>query len=429
MWSKFRNSRVFYAILALLAAIVCWLYVDLARAPDANVPINGIPVSFIGTESLQEKELLLLDEQPTINIVVSGPRSVITKLNRNNITITASAANITEAGFYSLDCTINLPSSIVSTSSRSVRVASKSASAVDVTVVQMVRKTVPIRPEFTGTVAEGRFYDEDSFALQQHELEISGEESTVNAVSYAKVVLSETNLTDTWTGWLDVILCDQEGQALQLDNLSMEVTSISATFFVECTKEIPLTVTLNPGGGATAANASYTIDPKTITVSGQEVVLDSLDEINLGSVDLGQVITTGEYQFDIELPAGASSMNNITTASVQVSINGLETRRIVTSNIQLVNAPSGFNYNYNNNLEVRVRGKAEDFQMLMNDDIQVTLDLSQVDVVEGATVIVPAQVEIIGISELGVLGSYSVDVTVEQAGTPTDDSILPAETP
>lgn len=412
MWSKIRDSHGFYALVAVLAAIMCWLYVDLARQPAVRVQINNIPVSFTDIKTLEDNDLLILDEQPTISIVVEGPRSVITKLSRNNITITASAANIEEAGIYSLKCDVNLPSSIISASTSTVHVASRSASAVDVTVVQMVTKTVPIRPEFTGTVAENRFYDEDSFVLQQRDLEIRGEESVVNAVSYAKVVLSETNLTDTWNGWLDVVLCDQEGQTLQPDNLTMETSSISAAFYVECTKQIPLTVSLTSGGGATAENAKYTISPSKITVSGQEVVLDGLEEINLGAVDLSQVVTSGEYQYEIKLPAGVSSMDNVTTATVQVSISGLVTNRIVTSNIQLLNAPDGHSYHYDS-LEVRVRGKAEDFDMLMNNDIQVTLDLDQVEVVDGTTVTVPAQIEIVGISELGILGSYSVDVTIE----------------
>lgn len=412
MWSKIRDSRGFYALMAVLVAIICWLYVDLAQQPAVRVSINNIPVSFTDTRNLEANDLLILDEQPTINIVVEGPRSVITKLSRSNITITASAANIDDAGTYSLQCEIDLPSSIISTSTQTVRVASRSASAVDVTVVQMVAKTVPIRAEFTGTVAENRVYDEDSFVLQQRDLEIRGEESVVNAVSYAKVVLSETNLTDTWNGWLDVVLCDQEGQVLQPDNLTMETSSISAAFYVECTKQIPLTVSLTSGGGATAENAKYTVSPSTITVSGQEVVLDGLEEINLGEIDLSQVVTSGEYQYEIELPSGVSSMDNVTTATVQVSISGLEINRIVTSNIQLINAPEGHSYHYDS-LEVRVRGKAEDFDMLMNNDIQVTLDLSEVDAVDGTTVTVPAQIEIIGISELGILGSYSVDVTIE----------------
>ena len=171
MWEKIKNSRGFYMILSVLAAIACWLYVD-AQNPDASVSINNIPVTYIGTEHLEEQDLLLLDEAPAINIRVSGPRSVITKLNRNNIKITASASDITAAGVYSLDCTINLPSAVTSTSSNDVRITSRSASAIDVTVVKMVSKTVDIIPEFTGTVAANHFYDEDSFVLQQHQIEI-----------------------------------------------------------------------------------------------------------------------------------------------------------------------------------------------------------------------------------------------------------------
>lgn len=427
MWNRIRNSHVFFALLAIMAAIVCWLYVDLAQMPDANMTIKSIPVSFIGTESLEENNLLILDDEPTIDIVVSGPRSVITKLNRDNIIITASASSIDEAGVYSLDCTITLPSSITSSSANPVRVASRSATAVDVTVVEMVSKTIPIYAEFTGTVADNRFYDEDSFVLQQKELEIRGEESVVNSVSYAKVVLSETNLTDTWTGWLDIILCDQEGEVIEPENLTTEVDSISVAFYVECTKEIPLTVTLAAGGGATEDDAEYTITPSTITVSGQEVVLDSLDSIDLGTVDLSQVVTTAEYDFDIVLPSGVSSMDDITSATVEVSVSGLEIQRIVTSNIQLINAPEGHTYRFDS-LEVRVRGKAEDFDLLMNNDIQVTLDLSEIEPVDGTTITLPAEVEIIGISELGILGSYSVDVTIEPEETSSDLAEATSET-
>ena len=137
MWEKIKNSRSFYVVISILLAIASWLYVD-AQNPDASVTINNIPVSYVGDEHLEDENLLILDEAPTINVKVSGPRSVITQLNRNNIKITASASEITAAGVYSLDCTINLPSSVTSTSSSPVRITSRSASAIDVTVVKMV---------------------------------------------------------------------------------------------------------------------------------------------------------------------------------------------------------------------------------------------------------------------------------------------------
>ncbi len=367
MWEKIKNSRSFYVVISILLAIASWLYVD-AQNPDASVTINNIPVSYVGDEHLEDENLLILDEAPTINVKVSGPRSVITQLNRNNIKITASASEITAAGVYSLDCTINLPSSVTSTSSSPVRITSRSASAIDVTVVKMVGKTVDIIPEFTGTVTEHHFYDEDS--------------------------------------------CDQEGNQIQSDWLELETTSISVAFYVESEKDLPLTVTLVSGGGATDADATYEVTPKTIKVTAQEVVLDNLEELNIGTVDLGQILTTGEYEFSIDLPTGVSSRDpDVTTAKVTVTVNGLETRRIVTSNIRLVNAPEEYEYEYGD-LEVRVRGREEAVELLLSDDIEVTLDLSQVELADQTTVVVPASVEIPGISELGVFGSYNMEVSV-----------------
>ena len=424
MWNKLKQSKAFYVVIAILGAIVFWLYVDIAQPSEANVPIRGIPVTFTGAESLSSEGLLIIGDSPTIDLRVSGPRSVITRLNPGNITVTASVADIKEAGVYSAELNINLPSSVTSATSQQVRIISRSASAVDVTVVKMVSKTVEIIPEFTGTVAQNRFYDEDSFALQQRELLVQGEESVVDTVSYAKVELSERNLSSTWTGWLDVVLCDKEGNPVNTENLTVETDAISVAFYVDCQKELPLQVSLLAGGGAAEENASYEITPASIIVTGQEIQLEDLESLNLGTVDLGKIITTGTYDFPITLPAGISQQNpEQTSAHVTVSINGLETRKLVTSNIQLLNAPEGHSYQAGS-LEVRVRGKAEAFELLMNDDIRVQADLKEIEPVDGTKVTVPAEVVIDGISELGVLGSYSVEVSVQpmaETASPEDE--------
>ncbi len=424
MWNKFKGTRASYVLLSILIAIFCWLYVDLAQKPDAEQTISNIPVTYVNTDGLEEGELLILDDTPVITVTVSGPRSVITKLDRDNIVITADTSSITGAGVYSLNCNITLPSAITSASDSPVRIVSRSASAIDVNVVKMVSKEVPIRAEFTGTVAEQRYYDENSFVLQQKELTIRGEESQVNAVSYAKVVLSETDLAETWTGWLNIVLCDQDGQIIQPDNLSLEVDAISVAFYVECQKEIDLIVGVISGGGATYENAKWTIDPPTITVYGQEVVLNNLDTLEVGKIDLGEILTTGQYTFDIELPDGVSCKEDVTEANVQVTIQGLETRKVTISKVQIINAPEGYTFEYAP-LEVRVRGKAEDFELLMEDDIQVTLDLENVEITDGTPVTVAAQIETVGLPELGVLGSYHVELTPVTQGNAVTGSAQP----
>ena len=417
MWNKLRSTRATYIALSILGAIVFWLYVDIAQPSEAYVSIRGIPVSFHGAEALDKKGLLILGEDPTIDIRVSGPRSVITRLNQSNVSVTASVDNITEAGVYSTELNISLPSSVTSSTSQQVRIVSRSASAIDVSVVQMVSKTVEIRPQFTGTVAANRFYDENSFVLQQNELIIRGEQSVVDSVSYAMVTLSERNLTSTWTGWLDVQLCDKEGALVSSENLNLETESISVAFYVESQKEVPLKVTLVPGGGAAVSDATCQITPSTVTITGQQIVLDDVSEIDLGTIDLGKIITTGSYDLPIELPNGVSNRNSSQeTAHVEVHVEGLETRRITVNNIVLRNAAEGFVLKPES-VDVRIRGKEEAFTLLMNDDIIVTVDLTDVALTDGAVLTVPATVEIQGMSELGVLGSYNVVIAVSRGTT------------
>ena len=71
MWEKIKNSRSFYVVISILLAIASWLYVD-AQNPDASVTINNIPVSYVGAEHLEDENLLILDEAPTINVKVSA---------------------------------------------------------------------------------------------------------------------------------------------------------------------------------------------------------------------------------------------------------------------------------------------------------------------------------------------------------------------
>ena len=424
MWNKLRSTQAPYIAVSVLVAIIFWLYVDIAQPSEAYVSIRGIPVTFHGVETLDQEGLLILGDDPTIDIRVSGPRSVITRLNQSNVSVVASVDSITEAGVYSVELNISLPSAVTSSTSQQVRIVSRSASAIDVSVVQMVSKTVEVRAEFNGTVAANRFYDENSFVLQQHELTIRGEQSVVDSVSYALVTLSERNLTTTWTGWLDVELCDKEGAPVSTENLTLETESISAAFYVESQKEIPLKVTLVPGGGASVSDASCQITPATITVTGQQVQLDDLSEIDLGTVELGKIITTGSYDLPIELPSGVSNRNTAQdTAHVEVRIQGLETRRITVNNIVLENAAEGFTLTPES-VDVRIRGKEDAFTLLMSDDIIVTADLEGVTLADKAVLTVPARVEIQGLSELGVLGSYNVTISVSQqegsADNPTD---------
>ena len=63
-------------------------------------------------------------------------------------------------------------------------------------------------------------------------------------------------------------------------------------------------------------------------------------------------------------------------------------------------------------LEVRCRGTKKALELLEGNDIEVTVDLSQLKADAFGTCQVPAEVTIPGFSELGAVGTYEVSVFV-----------------
>jgi len=178
-------------------------------------------------------------------------------------------------------------------------------------------------------------------------------------------------------------------------------------------KEIDLTVNLIPGGGATAENASYRIEPKTITVSGAEEDVQGLTELSLGSIDLSKVVGTNMIQKEIVLDPSLENVSGISTGTVTITISGLSTRSFDVENIEPLNKPSGYSVNVVNQMRtVVVRGKEEALDEIDASQIRIVADMSQITTV--GTYHVPAKVYLDANSQVGVIGDYYVVVNVSR---------------
>ena len=58
---------------------------------------------------------------------------------------------------------------------------------------------------------------------------------------------------------------------------------------VEKYKEIPLTLELKAGGGAKEKNVTVTLAPAYITISGPGAIVDAMDSLSIGTLDLASM--------------------------------------------------------------------------------------------------------------------------------------------
>ena len=165
-------------------------------------------------------------------------------------------------------------------------------------------------------------------------------------------------------------------------------------------------------GGATEATSEIKIDPATIKVSGSDLVMDNLTELNLGTLDLGEFLEDTDMSFAIVLPEGVKFMDpDVQTAEVSLKFPNLTTQTMTVTAFQAINVPSGMEVEFlTKSLPVTVRGEKNLLKNLVTADIVVTVDFTDAQL--GSYTIKPNIKLVGGYQSVGAIGSYSISVTV-----------------
>lgn len=414
MWNKLKRVNLPYLILSVCLAILLWAYVDVTVKPDTRISIHAIEVNMVGEDKLEEQGLMIADSKPhTITLTIVGPRSVVSQLNRSNVTVSVDlASQVTSAGRKQLEYSIRFPSTV---NLSNIKI-SRSASSIEAEIVKYSTKTIRIETKFSGSVAKDYLCDEDDFAVSPSELTIHGEESLVQSVSHAVVELDAADLDSTWTGELPVVLVGMDGSEIDPKDLELSAETVQGVFPVRHYKDVPLTVELISGGGATKEDVTnWKLTPSTIRVIGTEEKLEKLDSLSLGEIHLEDVITSFEEEFEIVLPSGVTHADDQTKATLSFELSSkLETQTITTDKILLNHVPEGYTAELDEpTLSVDIRGEKDSMKLLRPEYVTVEADLSGVEAKTGG-ITVPATVKVKGMSDVGVMGEYSLTLYLDR---------------
>ena len=228
------------------------------------------------------------------------------------------------------------------------------------------------------------------------------------------MTLERSNLEKTVTTTLPYTLMTADGEAVDASEISSDVTEIELTLPVVQFKQVPLSVDFIAGGGATDKDVVYKITPDAITVSGDAAALDMVNQINLGNIDLGNVISSGTYEFNILLPNNVKSISGEEIASVNVEVRGLETKMLRISNVEFTQVPEGFTATAITQMQqITVRASSDDISKITASNVHAVADLSGISANAG-TYTVPLTIEIYGYPNAGVIGSYNAVVSLEE---------------
>ena len=400
-----KTNKIVYVVLSLLLAAIFWMYVDASQGSIIGQDFTNVPIDFIGAEdTLPSRGLMLASGgDATLDLRLSGPRSVISNLRAGDVRAQVNLTSINAAGPYSLSWTPVFPDNV---NRSDITIERQSRMNISVQVTSLYSQEIPVAINVIGEVPEGYVYLADRVVKEPAVLTVSGLQDSVDPVASARIVVDITGATSTIQQEYSYELLDSEGNVLENPEVRVSDQRVSVTVPVHMMKKLPLTIDYKESAGSWMANATCKLEPSTIVVTGEPLSLETIDEINLGEVDL-----SAYYEFDddipIKLPAGCENSSGYKSTHLSIHFRGLETRNFTATNIKSLGLSESQRFDLiTTSLDVVLRGPAEDLALVTEEDIRIVVDLTEI--ASDGTVQPQATVLVDGYSNVGAVGTYKV---------------------
>lgn len=413
------KNNVVRVLLSLVIAFALWMYVITVVSPNSEETYYNIPVNLRGESILNERGLMITsDEIPKVTMKLSGNRTDLIKISNENITLVADLGTIDKPGTQTLSYSYAFPGNVANDA---ITVLDRSPGRITITVERMITKDVPVNIDYTGTLSEDYIADKENviltdannMVLENNTVRVTGPESVINQISQARIEIDLTGRVASFSEAYRYTLCDKNGDAVDAEHVTTEIGEIYVTLYIQKVKEIPLNLLIIDGGGATSQTSHIEYEPKSIKVAGNEIILETLNEYLLGTINLGELKDDTELVFPISLPAGVTNLTGVLEVRVTVKFPELLTKTFTVTNVTATNVPNGMEADIvTKELSVTVRGPKELVSKMTEADITASVDFANAQL---GTFTTKANIIMSNAyAQVGAMSTYNVTVTLRQ---------------
>lgn len=405
------KSKLLSLLLSAAIAFGLWLYVVTVVDPEYEASYYDVPVVFDGAVQLNDRDLIITSgTDTTVDLRLLGNRADLKKLDKTNITILADLSQITQPGEHNVRYSISYPSS-----AGAIDVLNQDPQYITIQVSQRIRREVPVRVEYIGSLPESFIADVQNAVLDHTFVSVSGPQEVVEQIEYASIQVDLSGRMETIVESQKHTLCGKDGKPIEdVSAVTVNVSDIRLTVRVYQVKELPLILQIEDSGGITQDMVTVTPDRTSITVSGSRAALEGLDHIVLGTIRLGDLGEgTVQLRFDIELPEGVTNESGFSQVLVDVKMPEMDTKIYRITQFRVVGVPEGMYVQVKNQaIQIRIRGPVELLEKLETAMIVATVDCSNQILLENSHNTLRLTITIPGMEGVGPAGEYTVLVYV-----------------
>ncbi|MDO4552750.1 MAG: CdaR family protein [Bacillota bacterium] len=366
--SKGSSRKTVNLILAIVIALVLWVYVISGINPTTTDTIRNVPVQLVNVDSLTARGLAISgDAEYTVDVVIEGKRADILNVTSDVITAEADVFGYSIGENY-VTVMVTVPSAVSLVEVRSTRVV--------VNIEELVAQTKPIEILYTGDIPEG--YEPGALVLSPAEIEVSGARSIVESVTSLQVVVPAENLSvDGSTVRSQVDPVNYGG--IYVDNVRLSSSYVEIYSELLRLKEVEVNVVLE--GQLEETLTPVVSGATSVMIKGPRAVVDELETVDSAPVSLEDLESGAEVALTLELPEGVELANGAAAPSVTISIEEIRTEEFLfeVSEIDVENLSAGENMEIvsgeTGEIRVTASGTAAMLEALSREDISLFVDM------------------------------------------------------
>lgn len=380
-------------ILALVFSVGLWFVVNNITDPIGEKSFYNVPVEITNEDKItnEGKVYEVLEGTDTVNVKITGKKSVISYINKEDI---RAVADLSELTFMN---TVAIKVSSVKNNSELDFTPSVENMKLSIEDMKQVQKM--INTSTSGVPAEG--YIVGTVTPSQNVVRLSGPESLIDQIDHVEAIANISGYATDINSSVELKFCDAEGNEIKSSSIKTNISTINVAVTILGTKEVSLNFATQgkPANGYVVSDEMVMV-PETVKIAGRKSALDSVTEITVADAaldvdglteDMTTIINIRKY-----LPNGVqfAESNFNGNVSVTVGIEPLITREfdIPVRNFAVGNAPEGYDVTIQEfeneeieNYKISVSGVEADIKKIRANDVIGVVDMQLIAETQGIT--------------------------------------------
>lgn len=307
--NKLMDNDIFLRAIAVVLAILCWIYIVFITNPEIEVKITGIPITLANHQAIKNEGYIISNEiTTTVDIKVKGTRRMLANLNEDSIIAYVDLTDCTDKKTYELPVNIKLPYEDISLVSASVM-------KVPIAVDNYITKDFPVNYSYSGELKDSNYIIHGEPEIFTPAVSVSGPEPIVNTIEKAVITIELKGASNDVTGFAPVKLLNSNNDEVTSNTLDIKNKDISYRFEVYEKKNVLVQPELI---NDSVSYECSVVDHPTITIEGPAADVDSITIIHTKPFVVNDSELPKAYEVELYIPEHVTVEEQTSTVKVLV---------------------------------------------------------------------------------------------------------------